>query len=105
MDFSYDPESSGKELSIHQRKAIYLISKEAINNAIKYSDCKNINCNFDLNASPQQVLIRDDGNGFCIKKNMDGNGLKNMEARAEEINATIKITSVPGNGTTIELEL
>jgi signal transduction histidine kinase len=93
------------ELSIHQRKAIYLISKEAINNAVKYADCKNIYYQINSAGNTLRLLISDDGKGFSATNANEGNGLKNMQVRAEEIKAVLTINSSPCSGTTIELEL
>jgi signal transduction histidine kinase len=105
LHFDDTIESAAKEFSIQQRKAIYLISKEAINNAVKYAECKNIYCHINLAEHQLNLLIKDDGKGFYLAEVNEGNGLKNMQARAEEIKAEIRINSEPGKGTAIELEL
>jgi signal transduction histidine kinase len=105
LSFEVAPEFSMKELSLLQRKAIYLISKEAINNAVKYADCKNIYYNLHSNKDVLSLTIRDDGIGFSEEAINPGNGLQNMRARAAEINAEIDIHSETGTGTTIQLKL
>lgn len=108
MHFNSSPGISNIETDIRQRKAIYLISKEAINNAVKYSACKNLYCTINLPENGKKKIhltIKDDGNGFEDTNTVKGNGLINMKARADEINAEIKINSMPGKGTVIELEL
>jgi signal transduction histidine kinase len=105
LHFDTMPEPPGKELSIQQRKAIYLISKEAINNAVKYAACKNIYYRISSAGNTLKLLISDDGKGFSAADTSEGNGLKNMLARAEEIKAVFKINSSPGKGTMIEMEL
>ncbi len=105
IHFTDVPEISEVDLSIQQRKAIYLISKEAINNAIKYADCKNIYYTITVILNKLKLQIKDDGKGFLVSDVMEGNGLKNIQARAEEIKAIIKINSAPGKGTILELEI
>ncbi len=105
LHFDNSFEMTGKELSIQQRKAIYLISKEAINNAVKYAGCKNIYYKIIYTDNAIKLFIRDDGKGFDLTEICEGNGLKNMQARAAEIKADIKINSTPGKGTSIEMEL
>lgn len=95
----------GKELSILDRKAIYLISKEAINNAVKYADCENIYYSVRLTRETLTLSIMDDGKGFNLNQSAQGNGLENMQARAKEIGAALSIQSIPTKGTTIELVL
>ena len=101
IHFAQDKESELVNLSIQQRKVIYLVSKEAINNIFKYADCLNIYYSLKRNGSNWQLRIQDDGKGFITGTNKNGNGLKNMQARTEEINATFNIQSQPGNGTII----
>lgn len=105
LQFNASVQANEHELSIQQRKALYLISKEGINNAVKYSGCKTINYSIHSQNNKLKLLIQDDGTGFDITEVNDGNGLKNMKARAEDINVTIQINSSQGKGTSIELEL
>jgi signal transduction histidine kinase len=105
VHFVTDKASETANLTIRQRKAIYLISKEAFNNAFKSSECSNIYYQLIANGSKWQLQIQDDGTGFIAAENTDGNGLRNMQARADEIGAEFSIQSKPGAGTIITLEL
>ena len=105
VHFVTDKASETMNLTIRQRKAIYLISKEAINNAFKSSACSNIHYLLTGNGSKWQLRIQDDGKGFTLSEKTDGNGLRNMQARADEISAKFSIQSQPGAGTIILLEL
>ncbi|MEP6616977.1 MAG: triple tyrosine motif-containing protein [Ginsengibacter sp.] len=102
--FTNDKESEQVNLTIRQRKDLYLISKEAINNALKYAECDNIYYSLTLQGSKLKLLIQDDGKGFIVSQNGNGNGLNNMRARAEEMKANFTIDSAPGKGTIITLE-
>ncbi len=105
VHFTTDKESKMINLTIRQRKAIYLVSKEAINNSFKYAACSNIYYSLNCTGSKWQLRIQDDGIGFIPAENKKGNGLKNMQARAEEIGAGLHIQSHTGNGTVITLKL
>jgi signal transduction histidine kinase len=101
---------SGKELQrinldMQQRNNIYLICKEAINNAIKYSECHHLNFVLRNYDHQFQIDIRDDGKGFDARQIFDGNGLKNMQSRADEIKAAFSIESEKNKGTSIKLKL
>jgi two-component system, NarL family, sensor histidine kinase UhpB len=104
LHFDSTLEISEKELTIQQRKTIYLISKEAINNAIKYSLCKNIYYSINSADNKMKLQVKDDGKGFSVSEINNGNGLTNMKARAAEIGANFNIQSQPGGGTIITLE-
>jgi ligand-binding sensor domain-containing protein len=81
-------------LSMDLRKNLYLICKEAINNAIKHADCRQITVNFTLKAAFLDIFIADDGKGFDPASAKISNGLKNMHSRAKEIKATMTIYSI-----------
>jgi len=105
LHFEIKADDLSKEADVQQRKAIYLVSKEAINNAVKYSECRNLHYKIDSGKTMIRLLIADDGKGFETGNTMEGNGLGNMRARAADMNARINIISAPGNGTRIELEI
>lgn len=104
LHFETNKGSEAVTLTIRQRKTIYLISKEAMNNIFKYAECNNIYYNLSTNGSKWRLTIKDDGIGFIPSENEKGNGLKNMQARADEIGARFNIQSQPGTGTTISVE-
>ena len=105
LHFKTDKRSEAINLTIRQRKAIYLISKEALNNTFKYADCNNIYYSLSTNGSKCGLTIQDDGIGFITAEKKSGNGLKNMQARADEIGARFRIQSQPGAGTIISVEV
>lgn len=92
------------KLQLECRKNIYLIFKEAMNNAAKYAGAKNIQVQLGLNGAAINLMIKDDGKGFNEATVRKGNGLKNLEARAKEIKGNIIIDSVEGSGTTVSLQ-
>lgn len=104
LQFNITTGESKKELTIQQRKAIYLISKEAINNAIKYSQCNTIFYSLHAPDNKIELIVRDDGVGFDMPAAGNGNGLQNMKTRADEIGAGFTIQSSPGQGTKITLQ-
>src|SRR5450432_214480 len=94
------------KLPIKKRKNLYLIFKEAINNAYKYSDCKTVNVNISAREGNITMIITDDGKGFELTgRSSGGNGLLNMHIRAKEIGAKVSIQSWPMKGTRIELQV
>lgn len=85
------------------------IAQEAITNAVKHSGARNIEVS--LNCTPQQLCLKvhDDGVGFAVlgrDHSPAGHyGLIGMRERASQINADLQLTSQPGHGTTMRLEL
>jgi len=93
------------KLTIETRKNIYLFCKEAINNVAKYSNATILKMSFLLHEGFLDISIYDDGNGFDMNTVKRGNGLENMQKRADEIGAHCQIQSAPQQGCTISLSL
>jgi two-component system sensor histidine kinase UhpB len=93
------------KLGVDERKNLYLIFKEAINNIAKYSG--GTVANILLHKTNHQFLMKiaDNGKGFDNAKQYTGNGLKNMRSRSGEMNAIFEIESDPATGTNISLAI
>jgi len=105
--FSYVPGIQHQHLEMAKRKNFYLIFKEAINNALKYSGCKNLWVDISLHHHQLELLVKDDGKGFDVKKirsmnTLSGNGVRNMEMRAKEMKGSWSIVS-SDSGTIVKL--
>ena len=96
------PENMPK-LSMEQRRNIYLIVKEAINNIAKHSDASKVSINISRTQYGIYWLIKDNGKGFDEKEVFEGNGLKNFKKRANEGDMNLTISSKIGEGTTLEV--
>ncbi|MBS1947239.1 MAG: tetratricopeptide repeat protein [Bacteroidetes bacterium] len=95
----------GKKLNLDERKEIYLIFKEAINNAAKYSKCSEINIDIIATGNEMVLQVKDNGAGFARSEIAEGNGLRNMEERAGKINAFFDLNTGRGKGTSITLTI
>ncbi|HEY9047982.1 MAG TPA: two-component regulator propeller domain-containing protein [Ohtaekwangia sp.] len=104
-EFIEDGDFATARLDLNVRKDFYLIFKEAINNAAKYSRCKKLIVHLTRFAQGIRLRISDDGIGFDKDIISQGNGLKNMRYRAETIHAVLQIESVPQEGTSIFLRI
>ncbi len=92
------------KLNMEQRKNIYLIFKEALNNAVKYSGTEKIKVTASMQNKELQLQVKDFGIGFnnnIIKK---GNGLDNMQNRAKELHGVLEIIN-SGKGVTVTLNI
>lgn len=90
-------------LNLEQRRNLYLIFKEALNNAVKYAGCSEMNLVLVQMGKFLRMEISDNGKGFDPEKIKRGNGLNNLAKRAAEIQGKLDILSQPGQGTTIRL--
>jgi len=85
-------------LDMEQRQHLYLLFKEAVNNAIKYSGCRKLLLSVAVKGGRITMSLRDDGAGFDTTAASGGNGLRNMLERAAKIGGDLEITSAPGEG-------
>ena len=111
LDFNVAPDVEKLRFSMGVRKNIYLIFKEAVNNAVKYSKCSQLSISFKRTRNSFTLIIEDNGVGFdpnnqvAKERLMGGNGMNGMKTRSEEINSDLEIKSEIGKGTTIKLKL
>ncbi len=101
-------EVSHTSLSLNTTQALNLfrIVQEALNNALKYASATQIGITLNYEGERRIILkIQDNGIGFDPDIAIRGHGLKNMQVRADEINANILIQSIVNEGTVIIIKL
>ena len=98
---------------------LFRIVQEALNNVARHAKAKKVeitiavkNCESGLLESDNKTLakriylsIKDDGLGFDVNNNASGFGLLGMRERAESINGSLSLQSIPEHGVTIDVEL
>lgn len=89
-------------LSMEYRQNLYLIFKEAINNAIKHSKCKKMILKANVRKNVLELVLSDDGVGRDPQNIELGNGIRNMDSRSNNIGGKLKWSSFPGKGTTVK---
>jgi two-component system, NarL family, sensor histidine kinase UhpB len=100
-----DSVEQGLTLDAEKRKNLFLIFKEIINNAAKYSNASHIEINLQQLDRSLVLLIKDNGQGFDEQTTKAGNGLRNIRERAKEVNGAVVLKSILGEGTEVELQL
>ena len=81
-----------------------LIFKEAMTNAFKYSEAKNVSLILKRDENDGfEMTLEDDGIGFYTGDIQKLNGLQNIRERADRINAVLRISSERNLGTKIVL--
>jgi signal transduction histidine kinase len=93
------------KLDIKKRKDFYLVFKEAVNNAAKYSHCRNLVIQLQQDHQFLHLNVTDDGKGFNELEVRNGNGLGNMRARAASMQAGIRIDTAVSKGTRIAVDV
>jgi signal transduction histidine kinase len=94
------------DLEPRQENEVFRIVQEALNNAIKHSRAATIVVDVSIDASKLRISVTDDGIGFSEGAGAGRRfGLVSMSERAEAIGAALSISSRPGEGTVVMLEL
>ena len=95
-----------ERLAPEAESALYRITQEALNNAMKYARATRVDVLLERRDQQVVLIVEDDGVGFNPQEaagdgNGKGLGLIGMRERATLIGGTLEIESAPGEGTTV----
>ncbi len=83
--------------------AAYYVVSEALTNAAKHAHASVVNVELDAHGETLRLAIRDDGIGGADIRL--GSGLVGLSDRCAALGGTLLMTSPPGNGTTLLIEI
>ncbi len=89
------------KLPMEYKQNLLLMFKEAINNAIKHSGCKKLVLEAIYKNDVIEIILKDNGAGFDLNKVKFGNGIRNMENRANKIKGKLSWKTESGKGTSV----
>lgn len=105
-------ENTVSQLAFSRQTIIFYIAEEAINNACKYAQARNIWVRMKSIDNETALLeIQDDGVGFdknAVDSTTDQRGsmgMKNMKERADMVNGVFRLESSPGKGTIVRVTI
>jgi signal transduction histidine kinase len=83
------------------------VTKEALNNALKYSGASQVIITLCFLREGFELSIADNGAGFSpdAAQHTERNGLSNMRSRLQEIGGRLRIESAPQRGTVITIQV
>jgi len=86
---------------------LYRIAQEALNNVLKHARAQTVTVHLHQEKGCTCLQICDDGIGFAHQsaKPSGGLGLRGMAERVAQLGGVLAITSHPGQGTTIQVEV
>jgi signal transduction histidine kinase len=86
---------------------VYRITQEALRNIARHSGARTASVLLDVADDSLILTIRDTGSGFSVDtaRAQPGLGLTSMEERARMPGGTFEITSRPGKGTIIRVQI
>ena len=91
-----------RELQPAVEENLLHIGQEALSNALKHARATKFQARLSFDSDAVRLELRDNGKGFVVGfANGGGIGLIGMRERAEQIGATLAVTSKPGKGTKI----
>lgn len=97
--------NSAREIDHDMSFNLFRIIQEFVTNSQKYSNCKNVSCEFFVRTNKISIFIVDDGDGYDENTITHGFGINNMLKRAKILGAKINLESSLGEGTKMLLEV
>ena len=91
-----------RELAPLVEENLLHIGQEALTNSLKHAHATKFQAQLSFNPDAVYLELQDNGDGFNVgNANGGGFGLIGMKERAEQIGATVDVSSKPGAGTSI----
>ena len=106
-----DVDIGAARLPSHVEVALYRIAQEALQNVMKHASAERVTLKLSSEHGYVQLVVEDDGAGFLpaeVGRNRSGDpsyGLVGMRERAELVGARLQVTSTPGSGTRVLVEV
>lgn len=81
------------------------ITREAVSNAIRHGQARNIGIGLLRDRDRRRLVVHDNGRGFDPGRSESaGYGMTSMRERAQHLPGTFEVSSAPGRGTTVVVE-
>ncbi len=104
LTFEIQQEAERLMLRLDQRRHLFLIFKEAIQNAVRHSQCRSLLVSLAVSGDRCTACVRDNGRGLPAGPLPEtGNGLESLRIRAAALNGELSIFSAPGSGVTVQV--
>jgi signal transduction histidine kinase len=103
-------------LGAELRHNVFLAFKEAIHNAVRHAHAHEVKISLHPHHDGFELVVEDDGRGFDPPPPASpsrsqpgrpgaGNGLRNMQARLNDLGGAVSIRSAAGSGTTVSFRI
>ena len=104
----YLDELPSESLSMQQQLLLYRIIQEGLGNVLKHAEATQLSLQLKQEGQRVWLRIEDNGKGFDdqqINLKRPGMGMNTLKARAGVLGAELKISSVIGQGTCLEMSM
>lgn len=107
VEYETTVELDERELDRNRAIAVYRIVQECLTNVIRHAKASRVHLRCVCEQGGLSLQIDDDGVGYdtTAESTGEGWGLFGMRARVEWLKGTFSISSVPGRGTRIDVEI
>ncbi len=110
LHVSLTSDASVEELGSIGRTVLYRVAQEALTNVVRHARATRIEMSLQKHNGTHCMVITDNGRGFAsdaaaVAKSSNRLGLLGMRERVEIIGGTFGVTSVPGQHTTVLVEI
>lgn len=106
-DLQLDSDAPDDLLSNDATGELLHIAQEAVSNVISHSGATSVAIQLERSSGRLVLSISDNGQGFDTERvpGVDSHGLRNMAGRARRLRAGLHISSRPGAGTEVRIEV
>lgn len=104
-EFNYADDVSWEIVSNKNKINIYRIIQESLQNIYKHAKAEAVKISFQLKNNVILLSITDDGDGFDVNKSKKGIGIKNINARVNDLQGSVDFISRINEGTTINIKI
>jgi signal transduction histidine kinase len=99
-----------ESLTAEEELALFRIAQEALTNSGKHGAAHRVTLSLAVSAGVAALIVEDNGAGFdttrAVRPSKEGHlGLYGMRERAALLDGTVSISSAPGTGTRVEVEI
>ena len=127
VTFKTNIPANGPRLDKNIEIMLYRVTQEAVSNAVRHGNPSHIQIELKERAKALHLIVSDDGQGFILSENTSAQklpdmereatpakvtvtrppsqGLHNIQERTKLVNGKLKLSSIPGKGTTISIKI
>lgn len=103
FSFHADEQVMLLKLNLESRHDFFMIFKESVNNIAKHAQATHVDIVITYKKKTLYMQVKDNGKGFQPTVQGEGDGLFNMQRRAQRMKGSLDIASAPDSGTRISL--
>lgn len=107
ISIAFDTNIEDEKFSADISNALYRVQQEAFTNIVRHADATHVDCVLQKNDDQLTLTVADNGRGFDIQQQNHRKtfGLVGIKERVTMLHGRYNITSEPGLGTTISVEI